>query len=67
MAALGRQNPRLCSSETQRSNEGRTATFALSKELQRGAGNGAEGSYENLLSNQSKRLAKNLCVKLTDA
>ena len=67
MAALGRQKPRPCSSETQGSNGGRTATFALSKELQRGGGKGAEGSFENLLSNQSKRLAKNLWVKLTDA
>ena len=67
MAALGRQKPRSCSSETQGSNGGRTATFALCKELQRGGGKGAEGSFENLLSNQSESLAKNLCVKLTDA
>ena len=32
MAALGRQKPRPCSSETQGSNGGRTATFALNKE-----------------------------------
>ena len=67
MAALGRQKPRPCSSETQGSNGGRTATFALSKELRREGSKGAEGSFENLLGKQSKRLAKNLCVKLTDA
>ena len=37
------------------------------KKLQRGGGKGAEGSFENLLSNQSKSLAKNLWVKLTEA
>ena len=47
--------------------EERTATFALCKELQPGGGKGAEGSFENLLGNQSKSLAENLCVKLTDA
>ena len=66
MAALGRQKPRPSSSETLGSNGGRTTTFALCKELQRGRGKGAEGSFESLLSNQSKSLAKNLCVKLTE-
>ena len=65
MAALGRQKPRPCSSETQGSNGGRRATFALSKELQRGGGKGTEGSFENSPSNQPKKSLREIdgCLK----
>ena len=49
------QKPRLCSSEVQGSNGGSTATFALCKELQPGGGKVAQVSFQNLLSNQSKK------------
>ena len=65
MAALGRQKPRTCSSETQGSNGGRTATFALSKNCSEEEAKELRALlHEDLLSNQSKSLAKKLCVEI---
>ena len=55
--SVGRSRGRARQNHREAMEEGEQRLLSA-KKLQRGGGKGAEGSFENLLSNQSKSLAK---------